>query len=268
MLNSCLRLFTASIFGLQLGCASYFMRKDCESTNWFQHGEKVALTGKRLDSDNFIHECQKVDANFSLSQADAGFKAGMARYCSDDNVFEVGKQGRLFTFEMCDGVSTKKLNAQYQKGLAVYCTPSNAYRVGSSGGNYQGVCSKDLEEAWQTEFRKGRKVYLSAKIEQMEHEVRRVETQIIIDQGDLTNLLRQQSNLRQTTVQKMETVYDPLTRTYQQRWTQVQDPSAQEKAQNMDYEINRLESRIQDERERVQQTSQKIEELRSEMLTL
>ena len=87
------------------GCASYFKRKECEKTNWFEHGQKVAMSGKRMDADPFVKECRKVEAEFSFTDLDNGFKSGMAKYCTGDNVFLVGKAGKPFSYEMCDAVS-------------------------------------------------------------------------------------------------------------------------------------------------------------------
>ncbi len=64
-------------FGLTLSsCASYFKRKACESTNWFEYGQKVAEQGQNLENDQFINECRKVEADISEPKLDLGFKKG------------------------------------------------------------------------------------------------------------------------------------------------------------------------------------------------
>lgn len=93
--NSLCLLMMASVLATLLsGCTTYFTRKECERTNWFQHGYDVAMKGKRLDADEHVKTCQSVEAKMSWGDLDTGFKAGMAKYCTEDNVFAVGKSGK------------------------------------------------------------------------------------------------------------------------------------------------------------------------------
>lgn len=170
-----LKVVLGAVFVLSnLGCASYFLRKQCEDTNWFQHGHKVAMSGKRLDADDFIRQCQKAEAKMSFSEADAGFKAGMGKYCTADNIFAVGKSGKRFSFELCDGQSKSKMRGKYDEGLRAFCTPESGYRYGASGEAYEEVCPPNLESAFLPEYRKGRKTYLTAAAQEKERELQRL----------------------------------------------------------------------------------------------
>ena len=63
-----------------ISCSSYFKRKDCEATNWFDYGQKVALEGRRLTGDQFISECYHAEADVAESDLDRGFKSGLEKF--------------------------------------------------------------------------------------------------------------------------------------------------------------------------------------------
>ena len=84
-----MRALVVLIFSFSLvACSSWFKRRECNKTNWFSYGEKVAMSGRRLDEDSFINECRKVEADVSDSQLDRGFKTGMATYCQPQTAYE------------------------------------------------------------------------------------------------------------------------------------------------------------------------------------
>lgn len=157
--------------GSLTACASYFKRKQCEKTNWHDHGYNVAMSGKRLDADDFIKECQRVEAQFSFQEADQGFKDGMGKYCSLDGAFESGRVGKPFNFQMCDGLPMRSMKARFLEGTKIYCQTDNGYPVGASGASYENVCPKDMELSFLKEFRKGRKTYLGTFISEKEKEM-------------------------------------------------------------------------------------------------
>lgn len=250
------------------GCASYFKRKECEKMNWYQHGHDVAMAGKRLDADDFVKQCQKVEAKFSWSELDTGFKAGMGKYCTGDNVFAVGKSGKPFSYDMCDGESEKKMRARYTEGLKIFCTPSNAFRFGSSGGVYQDVCPNDTEEAWLLEYRKGRKIWLKAVIDEKEREVARLDGEVRRLEAERMHLTTQQSFVRTSTTTRRERVLDPVTGTYREVMTTVPDEQAKMRAQQLDNEIYGVDNRIRQTREQQTAINGELSKMRTEMASL
>lgn len=250
------------------GCASYFIRKDCEKTNWYQHGYNVAMSGKRLDADDKVKSCQKVEAKMSFSELDTGFKAGMAKYCTPDNVYMVGKAGNPFSYDMCDGESIKKMRVQYEKGLAEFCTPGNAYRFGTSGGIYQNVCPKKAEDAWLPEYRKGRKVWLAAVIDEKEREVRRLDGEIRSLENKRNLLTVQQASLSGRTTYKRQQVYDARTGTYHEQVTQEPDEAAKTQGEQLQNQISNVDYEIRKVKEQHETLSSEVSKLRTEMLTL
>lgn len=250
------------------GCASYFKRKECEKTNWYQHGYNVAMAGKRLDADDFVRQCQKVEAKMSFTEMDTGFKSGMNKYCTVDNIFDVGKAGKKFSFEMCDGESQKKMRARYQEGLRVFCTPPNAYRFGSSGGIYENVCPESIENEWLVEYRKGRKVFLAAAIAEKEKEVGRLGGEISRLESQRSSLTLQQSNLTRATSVRRERVYDPSTGTYREQTITEQDPNAKVRVDQINNELFSLNGQIQRTRQQQDELNNELSKMRTELATL
>jgi hypothetical protein len=250
------------------GCASYFKRKECEKTNWHQHGYNVAMAGKRLDADDFVRECQKVEAKMSFSEMDTGFKAGMNKYCTVENIFDVGKSGKKFSFEMCDGENQKKMRARYQEGLRVFCTPSSAYRFGSAGGLYEGVCPDTVENEWLVEYRRGRKIFLAATIAEKEKEVARLDGEISRLESQRSALTIQQSNLTHATTVRRERVYDPTTGTYREQTTTEQDPNSKMRADQINNELFSLNGQIQRTRQQQDEVNTQLSKMRTELATL
>lgn len=253
---------------LSAGCASYFKRKDCEKTNWYQHGFDVAMSGRRLDADDTIKECQRVEAKMSFTELDTGFKAGMSKYCTGDNVFEVGKAGKPFSYDMCDGESLSRMKARYLEGLRVFCIPSNAYRFGSSGGVYQNVCPKNSEESWLVEYRKGRKVYLQAVITEKEREAQRLDSELYRLESKLSQLKLEKLRTESQYEHRVERYYDGVTGTYKERVATGPSEESKQRAQQIGYEINGVNSDITSTRRKREEINLEISKMRTEMVAL
>lgn len=146
-------------------CASYFLRKECEKTNWFEHGKKIATAGKYINEDAFVQSCFKAEGEVSSSELDKGFKAGREWYCSKEGAEKTGGDGQPFNFKMCaDFDSSIKLEGPYQKGIAKFCTPENGYSVGLRGEKYLKVCPQKTEPKFLVQYNKGLRIYYDGKI--------------------------------------------------------------------------------------------------------
>lgn len=173
-------------------CASYFKRKDCESTNWFNYGEQVALDGRRLSGDQFISECNLADADVAESDLDRGFKSGLEKYCQPETVFQTGKNGHFFSTEMCVGQALSSLHVKHRAGVHEYCQRSNGYAAGAKGKAYNKICPTDLEPIFLPEFNRGRKRYLGVitiennkRITQLESEKSKLQSEIAFKKAEL-----------------------------------------------------------------------------------
>ena len=159
-------------------CASYFKRKQCEQINWFEHGKQVAMRGEWLNADRTVMECRKVEAEVSETQLDLGFKNGVSVYCTEPRAELVGKSGDFYARDICEGPTITRLLQAYQKGNRDYCQKSNGYNAGVSGKKYQGVCAAELEKNFMPEYKRGRKVYLSARVTDLTFERQTLDSKI------------------------------------------------------------------------------------------
>ncbi|MGE4130997.1 MAG: DUF2799 domain-containing protein [Bdellovibrionales bacterium] len=260
-------LLVGAALGLA-GCASYFKRKECEKTNWYQHGYGVAMSGKRLDADDFVKQCQKVEAKMSFTELDTGFKAGMAKYCSADNVYDVGKAGNPFSYDMCDGESLRKMQVRYAEGLRVFCTPKNAYRFGSSGGIYQNVCPKEVESDWLAEYRKGRKIHLNAVIQVKQDEIRRLDQNVRDLESKRSRLAFEQRTMTMRYESRTERVYDLATNTYKEQTVSGPAEESRQRQDQLQNEIRSVDRQIDDVRRKQDGLNSEIDRMRTEMVTL
>ena len=173
-----------SIFNL-FACASYFKRKDCESTNWFEYGQNVALEGRRLTGDQFISECNNAEAAVAESALDRGFKSGLEKYCLPETVFQIGKNGNFFSTEMCTGQGLNNLHVKHQAGVTEYCQKSNGFSAGSKGKVYNKICPASLEAQFLPEFKRGLKRFLEVNLAENQKVISRIDHEITTLQYDL-----------------------------------------------------------------------------------
>lgn len=157
-------LILALLFTFNSGCATYFLKKKCESTNWFAYGEQTAMDGKRLDEDSFVQSCRKAEAPMNESLLDRGFKKGQEAYCKPEVAFQTGKAGKFFIESMCQGLNMTETKKQHQAGVAQFCQPVNAERFGQSGSSYNNICPDSLEKDFLASYNKGRKFYLRGEV--------------------------------------------------------------------------------------------------------
>lgn len=170
----------------QLGCASYFKRQQCESINWFEHGQSVAMKGQWLNADRMVNECRKAEADVREADLDRGFKSGVQKYCTGANVFMIGKNGDFFSQDICEGPQLSVLLNEHQRGVAEYCAKENGFNAGASGKKYQNICPKKLEDTFLVEYKKGRKKYIQALIENKKEEIQGLETKLASKRNDLS----------------------------------------------------------------------------------
>ena len=168
-----------------VACSSYFKRKTCESTNWFEYGQNVALEGRRLTGDQFVSECYNADAAVAESALDRGFKSGLEKYCLPETVFQTGKSGNFFSTEMCTGQGLNLLAAKHRAGVQEYCLKANGFSSGAKGKAYNKICPAELEVAFLPEFNRGRKRFLESNISENEKQAHRLDYEISSLQREL-----------------------------------------------------------------------------------
>lgn len=178
-----------------MSCASYFKKKECEQANWFEQGERIALSGKWLKADEFVSTCRQAEANISESQLDQGFKSGKAKYCHPDNAKIVGRKGEILNESLCDGPESLATMKSYQQGIAQYCAASNGFLAGQSGVVYNHVCPQNLEPEFMIEYKKGRTSYLQNRIQNEQLELNKMQSQLDLQKVLISNLQNQESGI-------------------------------------------------------------------------
>lgn len=145
--------------------------RSCTKTNWFNHGHQIALNGQKVQDDEFLPVCQKVEGSVNQVQLTQGYAKGLLKYCSAGYSQEAGLQGRLMNFELCDTEDRQSLGQAHSQGLILYCDAKSAFAKGKQGVVYKYVCPKDLEAEFLVEYKKGRKEYLLSAIKQNDDEI-------------------------------------------------------------------------------------------------
>lgn len=171
-------IFGGLILFSLVSCVSYFKRKDCEQINWYDYGQKIAMSGKRLEADQLLNDCRKVEAEIGESKLDLGYKSGRDRYCTMDEIYNTGKGGHSFSYELCDHLSRQKVKEKHLEGVLVFCKPDNAYAFGVKGGVYEKVCPENKELFFLKEYNRGRKIFLEASVKNNEIEIADLEKNI------------------------------------------------------------------------------------------
>ncbi|PIU00047.1 MAG: hypothetical protein COT74_06770 [Bdellovibrionales bacterium CG10_big_fil_rev_8_21_14_0_10_45_34] len=184
---------------LLFGCTSA-LKKQCEQTNWFNHGRQLAIDGKRIGQDDFIGSCQREEVEVDSSALDRGWKAGRGEYCEPQGAYLTGKRGDFLNSDLCEPNQIRKMLPEHARGVEDYCHPQNGKIAGSSGRLYNSVCPKNLEGAFLPEFNKGRQIFLDAEISKKRNEIRTLDRKISdlqVQKRDYQNSLKDMQ-LRQT----------------------------------------------------------------------
>lgn len=247
--NSLFLISFVILFFTQIGCSSYFKRQDCEATNWFEYGQKVALSGRRLSGDQFVAECHKVEAEIREVDLDRGFKEGMDRYCDASQVYNLGRSGEFFSSEMCDGSNLRQLQERHKNGVVEYCKKSNGYTAGATGKEYNKICPKDLETAFIPEFNRGRKKYLAVVVLQIEGQVNNLDREILSLENQRNYAHVEEARLRAATSVVVERTVDPSTGALREQFVQRQTEEQKSAADDASWKIRNLESQISSKRQ-------------------
>lgn len=257
-----LNLPVALVLFFSISACTTALEKQCKETNWFEHGHKIAMSGKRLNSDSLPQQCEKADIPVSYSEMDLGFKAGMANYCKPDVAHQTGKSGEPLNLDLCATSDYSTLRARHREGVTIFCQNSNGFPFGSSGKAYTGVCPKNLELAFLKEYRRGRKVYLIQQVAGKEAELQQIDSEVV-DLNNKRNGVRQEiNNLSATKVITREQQYSAngVRETIQMK----ENDEAKQQKQSLEWEISRIDRDIRDKRSQQQTIRAEILKMKTE----
>lgn len=245
------------------GCATYFLRKECEKKNWYQYGYDLAMQGKRPSQDEYLLQCRKAEAEISESQLDVGFKAGMSNYCKPDVAWQTGKNGDDLNTDLCDQGMAKILRGKHAEGLKQFCQPDNGYNFGTSGKVYRKNCPQDLEKAFVKEYSRGRKKYLQAMVVEAQGKIADYDHKIQDRDRDIRNTTLQIATLPPPQQVVQRTVINGQIH----ESTQTQDPNESRRRQ-LRYDLDRANTDINQLRSQQNEAKNRMYEYQRELSTL
>lgn len=235
-------------------CASYFLKKRCEKTNWYQLGYDSAMKGERAASNPFVGECERAEGVVRHDDLSRGFKAGMGNYCTLKTAFSKGREGEKFNLEFCDSGKLRKLKSQFKSGVIALCT-KDGYKFGASGKVYSNQCEKKLERKFLVKYKKGRKKYLKGEIRRKRDAINSIETEVYELERDRSAIQSQLTLLPTGKVMKKERTYDPVTRTYREEVRMTEDEETKRKKEMLQGKVagkNREITKSRDRRKALQ----------------
>lgn len=246
-------------------CTNWLIRQECEKVNWYEHGYKVAMTGKRLSGDADVDRCRKAEYDLPEQQLDLGFKAGMSNYCKPEIVYTTGKGGDFFNTDLCDPGQANLLKQKHLEGVRAYCATTNAFSAGASGKKYQSICPADLEAGFLPEYKRGRKKYLGTMITQAQRQELQIERKILDGERQKAMLTTRLALLpRPRSVQ--DRVYNSATGSYTEQ-TRTEDPASRER-DRLNNEMNGLDSSLRSQRQLQERLREEISAHERELATL
>jgi hypothetical protein len=228
---------------IHLSCASA-LKKECKATNWFEHGQKVAMSGKRLSADDFAARCEGEGVHANSADLDLGWKSGNQNYCKPEVVYSTGRNGQFFTEEFCEPNELRRLKVRHAEGVKEYCQPENAYSVGANGVVYNNICPKEMEKNFLAKYRKGRKTFLGNEILKREKQIMDLDNDIsVMDQkrrSRSTDLMMLANRGPRT---ELVSVTNP-DGTISTQVRQVEDPAVEQQKRDAQWDINSYERKI------------------------
>lgn len=248
---------------LYLTACTSALKKQCEETNWFEHGKSIALQGKRLNEDSFVNQCAKEKVSANSAQLDLGFKAGMSQYCLPETVYQTGRKGEFFNPDLCDPSTVNMLRTKHNSGVTAFCTETGGTELGSSGKVYNQICPAELEKTFLPAYRKARKSYLTSTILGKEEEIIQLQRTNLNQVSERNNLQYQLMQINNRLATRRQ-VYDPFTRTYKEEVDSNESASTNSEKSNIEWKLNAVSNSIEENQAQQQKMREEITKLKAE----
>lgn len=156
-----------------MACGSS-LKKNCETTNWYDRGYKMAHEGILPAGDFYIKNCTAAGADIDEQKLDVGFKKGREEVCDPAVALKAGRTGNTYNFPVCMNYNDEEMQRAYEVGLGNYCKPGNAYQEGVAGRTYQDVCPNS--EDFKGKYFLGREKFLHSSIKSKKQSLAKVES--------------------------------------------------------------------------------------------
>ena len=188
-----------------IGCSHFYLVRTCEDKNWFEYGKNTALSGRTLESDTFINQCQRAGANVSVVHLDLGFKSGRSKYCKPEFASLEARQGRHYQFDFCDFTDAQSTSAHrfFSTGLDFFCSFDQGAIAASQGWEYNEICQNHPNQhSFLIGYRKGRQEYLTAEVDRVDQEIKQKKRELaelqqlkVLNQQQSRALFEQETDL-------------------------------------------------------------------------
>ena len=91
-------------------------------------------------------------------------------------------------------VNAVEFKTGYADGLKAFCTPDNALQFASQGGEYRGICPKEVESEFLPRYQTGQLIFLNRRVKELEDEMSSLRSQLSNREMEISNLQSQLSS--------------------------------------------------------------------------
>jgi hypothetical protein len=144
-------------------CASP-LKKRCEKEDWNAYGLHQGEAGVDWHSDSYPGQCSAEGVNPKISAIEAGFKAGLTKFCTVSRFNAAGIQGEAYSPMVCAPSMIDQLKVAYHAGLLKHCSKQGAFLRGKSGAPNLRVCPADVQTSYDQYYSQGRVVFLKKEV--------------------------------------------------------------------------------------------------------
>ncbi len=102
------------------GCAA-LSEEECRSANWYALGDTDGSRGANPNHklERYHEACTKIGITPQVDPYIAGWKQGVARYCTPDNAYAAGRAGQTY-HGVCTGDADRLFRINYGYGYRIY----------------------------------------------------------------------------------------------------------------------------------------------------
>lgn len=168
--------------------------EQCQTADWEMlgyedgdSGKSLGLLGKHQES------CGRFGIFIDQDAYHKGYEKGrdayIARYCTPDNGYQIGRKGKNYK-NICPAELQVDFVQAYERGFDLfvedYCTPTNAYQLGQQNKSYRKICPPHSQREFNRHYRRGQEV------RELQDEIDELEEEIQDNRRELRDLKRQE----------------------------------------------------------------------------
>ena len=210
-----------------VGCATV-SKEDCLLTDWFEIGRMDGIQGKpRSAFQNRARQCLEHGVPVDRQAYYQGHDEGLIYYCTEQNGFELGRQGSPYSF-ICPPQFEGNFQAGYQKGIQLFCTEQNGYNLGYRGRTYSYICPPEYELDFRRGYLMGKEVFeYNRKTAFLHRRLEKIDKKIMKKEAELNSkhLSDKQRNEIRTELRSLDLEYRDISREI--KYIEKMKPTAQ-----------------------------------------